>query len=406
MKSESTHGRLTALVCASEILSMSVFSVYPTLLPVVHDAWNLTNAESGLLGGIFFGGYMASVPLLTSLTDRVDPRRVFAFSTVLAASGALGFGMLADELIAGLLFQILIGAGTAGVYMPGLKLLADRIDGPRQSRYFAFYTTGFGVGTSLSFVLAGQIAAYIDWRWAFILTAAGPILGGLLLLAGTRPQASAPEPAPQRGRLLNFRPVLGNRATAAFIFGYAGHCWELFGLRSWLVAFLAFNQTFAPEDAGLPVTIATAAAAINLLGMPASLGGNELAMRRSRTGVIICFMLISAALACVMGFSAFLPWFMVVAALSVYMLAVMGDSSALTSGVVAVALPSQRGATLAVHSFLGFGAGLLAPIAMGATLDLAGGNRSLFAWGLAFAVLGAGSAVGACAVAWAARRAL
>ena len=44
-------------------------------------------------------------------------------------------------------------------------------------------------------------------------------------------------PAAER-RTLDFRPVLRNRAAMAFIVGYAGHTWELFALRAWLVAFL------------------------------------------------------------------------------------------------------------------------------------------------------------------------
>jgi hypothetical protein len=43
---------------------------------------------------------------------------------------------------------------------------------------------------------------------------------------------------------------------------------------------------------------------------------------------------------------------------------------------------------MAIYSFAGFSAAFLAPLAFGAVLDLAGGNRSQFAWGLAFASIG------------------
>jgi MFS-type transporter involved in bile tolerance (Atg22 family) len=58
------------------------------------------------------------------------------------------------------------------------------------------------------------------------------------------------------------------------------------------------------------------------------------------------------------------------------------------SGLVAVAPPAQRGAALAVYSLLGFGAGFLAPMVFGATLDATGGGR--FGWAVAFATLSAG----------------
>jgi hypothetical protein len=45
-----------------------------------------------------------------------------------------------------------------------------------------------------------------------------------------------------------------------------------------------------------------------------------------------------------------------------------------------------------VHSILGFGGGFVGPLAVGSVLDLAGGGQNRLAWGLAFLVMGAGSA--------------
>ena len=53
----------------------------------------------------------------------------------------------------------------------------------------------------------------------------------------------------------------------------------------------------------------------------------------------------------------------------------------------------QRGATMAVHSTLGYAGGFVGPLVMGAILDLAGGE-SAFAWGIAFAHVSAIMALG------------
>ena len=51
--------------------------------------------------------------------------------------------------------------------------------------------------------------------------------------------ASAPHHlARSAGFLLDFRPVLANRRAMAYVLAYFAHNWELFALRSWLVAFL------------------------------------------------------------------------------------------------------------------------------------------------------------------------
>ena len=62
-----------------------------------------------------------------------------------------------------------------------------------------------------------------------------------------------------------------------------------------------------------------------------------------------------------------------------------GDSSAITAGAIEAAAPGQRGATMAVHSFIGFAGAFAGPLVFGVVLDLAGGRESLLAWGLAFA---------------------
>jgi MFS family permease len=66
--------------------------------------------------------------------------------------------------------------------------------------------------------------------------------------------------------------------------------------------------------------------------------------------------------------------------LTVYFVCIMGDSAALTAGLVAAAPPNQRGAAMAVYSFMGFGAGI-APLVFGAVLDVAGGKADASAWG-------------------------
>ena len=56
----------------------------------------------------------------------------------------------------------------------------------------------------------------------------------------------------------------------------------------------------------------------------------------------------------VLGFAAFLPLEILFALLILHAVLVIADSSSLTAGAVAAAT-SHRGATMAVHSLLGFG---------------------------------------------------
>jgi MFS family permease len=189
-----------------------------------------------------------------------------------------------------------------------------------------------------------------------------------------------------RAALLDFRPVLANRGAMTYILAYTAHCWELLGSRSWLVAFLVFAA--ATSGGAPPFAPAIAAAVINLLGMPASIFGNELAMRFGRLRVILVCMCLSGLASTAIGFTAPLPWLLVAALLGLYTMLVMADSSSLTAGTIAAAAPDKRGITLALHSTLGFGAGMVAPTLFGLILDAAGGNTNGNAWGLAYASQG------------------
>ena len=378
-------GRFTAWLCAAEVATMLGYATYPTLLSMLQTEWRMSNTEAGVVSGAYFGGYMLAVPLLTALTDRIDARRIFMFACLVAAIGSFGFALFADGFLSGALFQGLVGMGLAGTYMPGLKILSDRVAGPRQSRYVSFYTTSFTVGASISFLLPLASLPLIGWRGTFALTGVGPLLAAAMMLR-IAPMPVAARPAGPAPALLDFRPVLANRTAMGYILGYTAHCWELLGSRSWLVAFLAFAATLGGGAA--PVAPAVAAAVINLLGMPASIFGNELAMRFGRRRVILVFMVLSGVGSALIGFTAPLPWLVVAALLGLYSMLVMADSSALTAGTIAAARPEQRGITLALHSTLGFGAGMISPTLFGWILDATGGNASTTAWGFAYASQG------------------
>ncbi|HXF67391.1 MAG TPA: MFS transporter [Burkholderiales bacterium] len=378
---------LTVLTCVAEIFSMTGFAAYTTLLPVLQREWGLSNSEAGLIGGVYYAGYIAATPVLTGLTDRVDSRRIYLGACLLSALGAAGFALLAEGVASAAAFQFLIGAGLGGSYMPGLKMLADQLEGAVQSRAVGFYTASFGVGSTVSIFACGWIGAAFGWQWAFAWGVAGPVVAAALVTVfmprGRARAGGHPAPA-----LLDFRPALKNRRTLLYVLGYSVHNYELFGQRSWMVAFLAYCATLQPPEAPMLASAATLAAIVNALGPVMSVSGNELALRFGRTRVIFVFMTASGLTACGIGYTAALPWAIVFLLMCVHYGLMLGDSAALTSGAVASARPEERGATMAVYSFAGFSAAFLAPLVFGVVLDLAGGNRSPTAWGLAFASIG------------------
>ncbi len=376
---------------------MTAFATFAALLPGFLDAWALSKTDAGWLNGIFFAGYVAAVPVLVALTDRAPPKRIYLFSMALTVAAGLGFALLAEGFWSALVLRFVAGIGLAGTYMPGMKILGDRLTGRTQSRAVAFYAAHFSIGWALSFFLAGEIEPWLGWRWTFGLCSAGPVLA--LLLVARWVEADSPDSysAPD-SRLLDFRPVLKCRPAMGYVLAYAVHNFELFAARSWIVTFLVFAQSLHP-DGGLGWNATWVATAFTLIGMPASVLGNEAAVRVGRVRLIALVMLASTAVAAVMGFLAAIPFALLVGLALVYGALVTGDSASITAGVVAVAPPGYRGATMAVHAGLGFIGSFLGPLVFGIVLDTFGGGLTSVSWGMAFLAMGLTAALGPLALA-------
>ena len=179
--------------------------------------------------------------------------------------------------------------------------------------------------------------------------------------------------------------------------GYAAAIWGCVGLRQWIVLFLTFcagDQAAVPAQAWIILVVG---AAINFLGVPAGLIGNELSIRYGLRTIATLVFVLSAVAGGLFGFTAMLPYMAVLILSVVAGLIVQGNFSNLTSGVLAVAAQRYRGATIGLYSCIGFGAGFLGTLLFGITLDQFGGTSQLGAWALSFGTCGLACLAGAVA---------
>ncbi|MFM7690469.1 MAG: MFS transporter, partial [Alphaproteobacteria bacterium] len=324
--------------------------------------------------------YVPAVPVLLSLTDRVPARRIYLIGTGATAAAHLGFAFFADGFWGGLFFRALAVIGWAGAYMPGLKAIADPLTGVVQSRAVAWHAAGVGIAGASSFALAGLCNALMGPSFAFLvagLAATGAFAIAMLIL----PDAPPPKRAAPRG-LLDFRPVFANRRAMAWIAGYTVHTLEMAVLRAWAVAFLTASFLIQAPPAWLPGPTVLFTLA-GLVGIASSLAGNRLAESLGRDRIVAIAMLSGAALSLVAGFAFGASPFVVLLLVFLWNAAIYLDSSALTAGTVQAADPALRGATMGLHSMLGYAGGFVGPLLAGVMLDWAGGE-GVAAWGIAF----------------------
>src|SRR5256714_2597174 len=283
-------------MCVGQLGSLLPHVVVPSILAAfLIPEWHLSGAQAGLLAGSGAAGYMCAVPVLAPLTDRIDARKIVMVGSAVSALGTLLFGLFATGLWSGAFFNAVAGVGFAGAYMPGLKALTDRLAPGDSSRAITLYTSSFSLGVGLSFLIAQLVAESWGWRAAFFVTAIGPLvmLAVCLLL---RPA----EPKPAHGRaLLDFGPVFQNTNAMGFILGYGAHCFELYGIRTWLVAFWTFVAM--KNSATSILTPVVVSVLFSVMAMPASILGNEFALRIGRHRAITAVMFSSALVAMLIG---------------------------------------------------------------------------------------------------------
>lgn len=367
------------------------FACYAVVLTTLQDEWQLSNLQSGLVASAFFFGYMLMVPLATALTDRVDAKKVYIVGGLLATCGLLGMSLFAYNFWTALIFMALNGAGLAGTYMPGLKILSDRIKTGELTRHISFYTAFFGIGTGFSYLCSGWILSAMGWQYVFGVIALGPFTAVFIVFLFIPALTHEKWHGPVRIRLHDIFPVdkwrlvLQDKTASGFIFGYTVHSIELFASRSWIVAFFGFCAIASGEP--FLITATTLAGVINFCGVPSSILGNEMALKMGRQRWICFVMLISAIFGIALALSTGQSWWVIVFLAIGHAVFIMADSATLTAGLVVSAQENIKGAAMGLHSLMGFGGGLLGPAIFGFVLDITGSRSSQMSWVWAYAAI-------------------
>lgn len=389
-------GAATAVLSCGLVGSLLPSMSFPAAMPAVVADLGLNASEAGWIGGIYFAGYAGAVPLLTTLTDRIGAKSIYLLFSIAGAVAGLAFAAWADSFWAALGLRFLGGIALAGVHMPGLKLLTDLVGEGARVRGAAIYTSSYALGSAASFFLAGLVEAGWGWPAAFAAAGIGPAVAGALVAflpaPPARPKAAA-APAPR----IALKPLLRNRAFMAYVAGYAGNTWEVFSIRVWFVACLAWTVSLPGNALALP-PLAVVSGVAAMAGVPVSIVVSELAMQMGRERVVAATCGVSVAVCLALAASAGGPAPLVLALLVLLQVTSFADVGALAAGAVAASEPGRRGASLALYAFAGSVTGFIGPVVVGLALQRFGGLETEAGWTAAFLVMALGSAVAGVAV--------
>jgi MFS family permease len=367
--------RTTWLLGPVLALALLPSNVVATALPLLRNEWGASATEMGWVFAAYQVGYVAAVLLVLPLTDRVPTGRVIAACSLGVSLAFLLFPLLARDVWSAALLRALAGVGLAGVYMPGVRVVAATASPERRGLAVSVYVSAFYLGAAVSLWATGVLLAPIGWRGAALVL--GLISAAALPLAmlATR---GAPPP---EGRTASLRlGVLRHRPVLRTILAYTGHSRELYFSRGWLAAFLA--TVLAAGGLG---SVEAAAEGGKWSALMAGLGtvgvwlGGWLSDRQGRARAALLIAAASGVISLCFGWLGTASWELLIAVGCVYGLLVAADSGVYSTAVAELAPPDQLGSAQAAQAFLGFLATALAPVAAGLVLDLGGGFGGAFA---------------------------
>lgn len=346
-------------------------------VPLLMAEWGVSAAAIGWVFAAYQVGYLIGVVFFLPLTDRVRTGLVITACAAITSAAFILFPLLARNAWSASALRVLGGLGLAGIYMPGVRVVAGAV--PARSRGFAVgaYVSSFYLGAAVSLWLTGLLLPYVGWRGAGLGLGIASVLAVPLAWFASRP--AGPPPG---GRSRLDLSVLRVPGVLRVILGYTGHSWELYVFRGWLAAYLA--AVLAAQ--GLDRTAAASAgsqwaALMSGLGtVGVWLGGwvsDRLGRARTALGVAVA----SGVTSLVFGFLGWGPWPLLLAVGMVYGLAISADSAIYSTSVTELAPPDRLGSAQALQALCGFGATVLAPVAAGLALDIGLGWVGVFSLG-------------------------
>jgi len=371
--------RSVGLLFTAEIAAMSLWFVSSAILGDLSKEVSLTPMLSAALSSSVPAGFVlgALMVAISGIADRLDPRRVFALATLVAAvANLLALWVPLDSNLT-VVLRFVIGFCLAGVYPVGMKIVVGWGVEDR-GQLVGLLVGGLTIGSAFPHLLS--FLGGSNWRITTILASSLALIASILILYVKL--------GPHHANAARFRPdaivlAWSDKRIRLAILGYLGHMWELYAMWAWIATALLASYTVQLDvDKATQLAKLTAFVAISAGALLCPIAGT-LADRIGKARVTIIAMSCSgiAAIAAAIVFAG--PVWLVFTVIVFWGMSIIPDSAQFSALIADFAPADRAGSIMTLQTALGFALTIVTVQAAPFVADLVG-------WSGLFAVLAIG----------------